>query len=210
MKKVIAAVMSMVLVLGLAACGTKPTDASAGNSNSNSAIEANSENSEPKQNLEVEKELFDVRITLPADIVGEITQEQLDEESDNFHSATLNEDGSVTFVMSKKQHKELIQELADEINKVLAEMPGSEEYPDITKVEANDDFTVFTVTTKSTEISFSESIAALGFYMYGGIYGTFNDADPDNFDVRVDFINADSGEIIDSTSLSDSLNAATN
>lgn len=203
MKKVIAVVMSLVLVMGLAACGTKPADNSAENTNSNST-------SESQQSIEVEKELFDVQITLPADFVGETTQEDLDAESDHFHSATLNEDGSVTIVMSKKQHKALMQELADEINETLAEMPGSEDFPNITNIETNDDFTVFTVTTKSTELSLSESFSVMGFYMYGGMYGAFNGANPDNFDVRVDFVNADSGEIIDTASLSDVQDAAAN
>ena len=89
-------------------------------------------------------------------------------------------------------------------------MTGSEEFPNITNIETNDDFTVFTVTTKSTELSLSESFSVMGFYMYGGMYGAFNGADPDTFDVRVDFVNADSGEIIDTASLSDVQDTATN
>lgn len=196
MKKVIAVVMTLVMLMGLAACGSKPTDNPAENPSSG----------ESQQGIEVEKELFDVEITLPADFVGEITQEDLDEESEYFHSATLNEDGSVTIVMSKKQHKAFMQELADEINAALAEMPGSEEFPNITKVEANDDFTLFTVTTKSTELSLPEAFSVMGFYMYGGMYGAFNGVDVDTFDVRVDFVNADSGEVIDTASLSDAAN----
>ncbi len=198
MKKAIATALAMILAMGLVACGTVPSDSSVNNDASTSAA------TESQQSIEVEKELFDVKVTLPADVVGEITQEELDAESDHFHSATLNEDGSVTFVMSKSQHKELLKELAASIQDELDKMPGSEQLPNVTKVEANKGFTVFTVTTSSQELSIQESFSVLNFYVYGGMYGLFSQEDVDN--IHVDFVNAATGEIIesaDSSSLDD-------
>ena len=97
--------------------------------------------------ISVNENLFDVEITVPADFVGETTQEELNQQAqeNDIHSITLNEDGSATYVMSKSQHASLLEDLAASINDSLAEMVGSEEFPTITAVKANDNFTSFTV-----------------------------------------------------------------
>lgn len=149
--------------------------------------------------IEVEENLFSVELTIPADYVGDTTQEELDvmAEENGFKSITLNEDGSATYIMTKAQHKEMMEEMAANINTSLAEMIGSEEYPNFTAIEANEDFTEFTITTASTELDLAESFSVIGFYMYGGMYNIFNGTPVGN--IHVDFINADSGEIISSS-----------
>ena len=153
--------------------------------------------------VKVEKELFDVVITIPADYVGETTQEELDEKAkdSDIHSITLNDDGSATYVMSKSQHKKLMQEMTDNINSSLADMANSQDYPNITDINANSDFTNFTVTTTSTELGLTDSMTVIAFYMYGGLYAIFDGDEVDN--IHVDFVNADSGEIISSSDSSD-------
>lgn len=152
--------------------------------------------------LEVEKNLFDVTITVPADFVGETTQEELDAEAAEIgYKVTLNEDGSATYVMTKGQHKELMKGISDSINESFSEMIGSEEYPNITDISANDDFTSFTVTTKNSEPDMNESFAVMIFYMSGGMYQIFNGTTADN--IHVDYVNADSGEVISSADSKD-------
>lgn len=153
--------------------------------------------------VKVEKELFDVNLTIPSDFVGETTQEELDKvaEEKGYKSVTLNEDGSATYVMTKSQHKDMMQSTSDSIEESLSEMIGSEDYPNFTSIEHNDDFTEFTVTTKSAELDMNESFSVMPLYMYGGMYNIFNGTPADN--VHVDFINADSGEIIESSDSDD-------
>lgn len=153
--------------------------------------------------VKVEKELFDVNLTIPSDFVGETTQEELDKvaEEKGYKSVTLNEDGSATYVMTKSQHKDMMQSTSESIEESLNEMIGSEDYPNFTSIEHNDDFTEFTVTTKSTELDMNESFSVMSFYMYGGMYNIFNGTPADN--VHVDFVNADSGEIIESSDSDD-------
>ena len=153
--------------------------------------------------VKVENELFDVTLTIPADYVDVNTQEELDSEvaDQGYQSATLNSDGSATYVMTKSQHKEMMDGIADGIKQSLSEMIGSEDYPNITAIDSNDDFTEFTVTTKSTGLDMNESFSTMLFYMYGGMYAIFNGNTADN--IHVDFVNADSSEIIDSADSSD-------
>ncbi len=153
--------------------------------------------------VNVDKGLFNVTLIIPKDFVGETTQKELDElaKEKGFKSITLNSDGSATYVMNKAQHEELLSGIRDSINSSLQEMVGSEEYPNITKIEANEDFTSFTVTTKNQEPDFAESFGILALYMYGGMYGVFSGEKPEN--VHVDFVNADSGEVISSSNSKD-------
>lgn len=208
----------LVSVLTLSGCGGSDTpaantpagtEAPAAETPENESSEADSEDISELDSLgdlEVEQQLFDVTITIPADYVESTTQEELDEAvKEHGYKATLNEDGSATYVMTKSQHKEMMKELTSSMQESLDGMAGSEEYPNITSVTANSDFTEFTVTTKNSEPDLAESFSVMAFYMYGGMYNIFNGTEVDN--IHVDFVNADSGEVIsssDSSSLGES------
>ena len=144
-----------------------------------------------------------MEITIPAEAAEYYgfnfeSQEEADAyaKEQGFKSATLGDDGSVTIVMSKSQHEKTMEGLSKTIDEALQEMIGSEDYPNITAVEHNDNYTSFTVTTKSEELGFNESFSVLSFYIYGGMYNSFNGTPADN--IHVDFINEASGEVIDS------------
>lgn len=146
--------------------------------------------------------LFNVALTIPAEYVEGTTQKEQAKEG-TFKSATLNKDGSVTYVMSKSQHKEMLNTLKDSIADELNKIPNSTDYPNVTKVEANDDYTKFTVTTASTELSFEEQFLSIQLYIYGGMYNAFNNLSPV---ISVDYVNADSGATIYSGKSSDITN----
>lgn len=209
MKKKIVTIL-LISSLALTACGSSNQVQSSSAPSTQTAEEADTQSTENDisnlnaiGDIDVDKNLFDVTITVPADLVGDTTQEELDAKAadSNIHSITLNDDGSATYVMSKSQHKKMMQELADNINSTLSDMVGSEDYPNFTDIKANSDFTNFTVTTTSTELDLTDSISIMGFYMYGGMYAIFNGSDVGN--IHVDFVNADSGEIINSADSSD-------
>jgi hypothetical protein len=85
-------------------------------------------------------------------------------------------------------------------------MVGSENYPNITSITTNDNYTSFTITTKNATPDTSESFAVLGMYIYGGMYAVFSGEEVDN--IHVDYVNADSGEIISSSDSSDMNNSS--
>lgn len=205
MKKIIVTIL-LISTLALTACG-KESQVQSSDSSTQTQEESNTSNKKKDTSkadtINVDKNLFDVKITIPADFVGETTQEELDaqaKESD-IHSITLNDDGSATYVMSKSQHKKIMKELSDNINSALTEMVGSEDYPNFTDIKTNSDFTNFTVTTTASELDLTDSVSVMAFYMYGGMYAIFNGNDSAN--IHVDFVNADSGEIIDSSDSSE-------
>lgn len=181
------------LALCLTACG--------GGAASSAAVvsDAAASTSAGEDGLNVEKNIFSVTLTYPASMVDEgTTQDSLNNEIsgiDGIKSATLNEDGSVTYIMTKAYHKQIMDDMAQTIDESMAEMVSSEDYPNFTKVEANEDYTVFTVTTKSKALSLDESLSLLQFYTEGAFYNVVSGNDADS--IHVDFVNADTGEIID-------------
>lgn len=207
--------LTLSAALLLTACGSQESQSTVAISEPQPSVEESAEISSVAEttsdlseldalgSVEVEEELFDVTLTIPKDFVGDSTQEDLDKlcEESGFKSITLNDDGSATYVMTKSQHKTLMEEYRAQINSSLQEMVGSEDYPDITAIDVNDDFTEFTITTKSAELSTNESLSVMVFYMYSGLYAVFSGETADN--VTVNFVNADTGEIISSSNSSD-------
>lgn len=169
----------------------------------------NSETVEDAKNdsVAVEKNLFSVTLTIPASYAGETTQETLDNEATEkgYKSAILNDDGSVTYKMSKSQHKKLMKDIKKTIDDGLAEMIGTEDYPDFKNIQANDDYTSFTITTTTEELNMVESFSVMSFYIYGGMYNVYNGTDVDN--IHVEFINAETGEVFSSSDSKDTNNS---
>lgn len=207
MKRISAFAIACAMILSLSACGggASSTASSAPAVSSTASSEAASSDTSSTGILSAL--LPDVTIVYPADMVGEdATQEQLDQEvaesNGDIKSATLNDDGTATYVMDGAYHKQMLQDFADSINGELEAMVGSEDYPNFTAIEANDDFTSFTVTTKSTTLDLNEAFSVMGFYFYGGMYGVLSGDEAEN--IHVDFVNADTGEIIESSDSSES------
>lgn len=188
-----------ILLMGvlLTSCGS--VDSSMETTTANDTNEVAEDNSVLKS---VKKD-DNIELIIPSDFIDATTQEELDNivKEKGFISATLNPDGSATYVITKSKHKELMQEVTEELNSSLNEMINSEDCPNITDIETNSDFTNFSITTTSTELSLEETFSAMFFYTCGGMYNTFNGTPVDN--VHVDFINADSGDVIESFNSAD-------
>ena len=208
-RRMIALTLALLLVLSLAGCGssepqTSATTQAATDSTISTETTTGFDDLEALGEMEVDQNFFTVEITVPAEFIDEgTTQESLDTQvsTSGYISATLNDDGSVTYVMTKAAHNEMMNGIRDTLQQSLSEMVGSEEFPSFTKVEANDDFTQFTIETTSTELGLVESFSVLGFYMFGGMYHAFNGTQVD--DIAVTFINADTGETVGEAHSSD-------
>lgn len=203
MKKVVSYFLVLVMVLSLGACGKKEAAESTGSAPAVSEpMEADAQADTESEGegfgaVEVDEGIFNVTLTIPAEFAEGMTQEEIDAavNEGTYKSATLNEDGSVTIVMSKGQHDDLMKTTADSIEESLQSMVGSEDYPNIVSIEHNEDFTEFTVTTKSESLDLAESFSVLMFYMSGGMYNAFAGNSVDN--VHVQFVNEASGAVIE-------------
>ncbi len=211
MKKLISVLICLGILGGLASCSKETTitksseeatttEATAGDTNGsvdNEAISAVGD-------IEVDEGLLTVTITVPAEFAGEdVSQESIDEavKEKGYISGTVNEDGSVTYVMTKARHNDLMKELSDGFDEALQDMVDSDEYPRFKAITHNEDFTDFTISYDGEELGLVDTLSVLVFYYEGGLYGVFNGERADN--VHVAFKNADTGEIIQESNSKD-------
>ena len=109
--------------------------------------------------------------------------------------------------MTKEAHKELlgsIKESVDESNEEI--IADKENYPSIESITYNNDLTEFTVSVDSASFNGLESFVAIAFYMEGNIYQALNAVPEDEINTTVNFVDKDSGEVInsaDSSSMKD-------
>ena len=112
--------------------------------------------------IEVENGILTVSITLPAEYMEGVTQEQLDAgKGTTYQSATLNDDGSVTYKMTKQQHREMLKSMSDSVDQSMQELIDDDNYT-ITGITHNDNYTVFDVTLEGTEVGFADSFTSDG------------------------------------------------
>ena len=191
MKRMVALTAAAALALSLAACGSAP-----GTGTAATPTEAPAPTAEPT----TEHNLFDVTLTLPADYASDITAEEIAQQvaDGKVHTGVLNDDGSVTYTMSKAQHAALLESIAAELRSTLDDMIGSTDYPNLTRIETNDDFTDFTVytTTQPGAVGLSDEMSVLIYYTCGKMYGIVSGQEPGN--IHVDILNAESGELVSS------------
>lgn len=208
MKRMAALTAAAALALSLAACGSAPSTAdtpaetpaqtAAPTTEPDISLQEAADAISTAEQIEVEDNLFDVTLTLPADYASDITEEEIAQQvaDGKVHTGTLNDDGSVTYTMSKAQHTALLESIAAELRSTLDDMIGSTDYPNLTAIETNDDFTDFTVytTTQPGAVGLSDEMSVLIYYTCGKMYGIVSGQEPDN--IHVDILNAESGELV--------------
>ena len=197
----------------LTACGEKPAPES--DSNEEQA-EANSEDSAQEEEsneeaIEVDKGLLNVEITIPPSLFeGQNVDEVIaGAKADGVKDVTKNEDGSLTYKMSKSVHEKMMKEAEKGIYDYMEELKTSEDFTSIEDVTANQSFTEFTlvVDQNAYENSF-DGFAALGLGIQGLYYQLFDGVDPNKYEVKISVENKDTGEVFDSVIYPDALEEA--
>lgn len=177
--KLIKILLCIFMVLNLVGCsGNKSSDDTQSSNESNEGIKV----STGENSTRVYNTVTNVRVTLPASLFEyadeEITQEDLDKVAfeNGFISATLNEDGSVTYVMSKDKYNAYVAELTMSIDKGLEELCNTEDST-IVDIKHNADFTDYTITLDADEVGFTESFVSLAIVLYSAFYYGFTGKD---------------------------------
>ena len=156
--------------------------------------EQNGETRIPASTEEEEK----VTLVIPTLYENISTQEEADEIRDRngYESASLEEDGSLTIVMSRSQYEELLSSFRESVDRGIEEIVSEDYGSSIEKIEYNDDYSVFTVTVTGEEIGPVERQTAEELVMYGTLYHIYTAGDADH--IRVDYVSRESGEVIES------------
>ena len=169
------------------------------------AVSADESSTKPEAAHTQEEET--VTVVIPTVYEEVKTQAEADEirEKNGYKSVVLEENGSLTIVMTKSQHNELISNFRTSVDKGISEIIGAGGGSSIEKIEYNEDYSIFTVTVTEEEIGIVERQAADELIMYGALYHVYTGNDAER--IRVDYVNAQSGEVIE-TADSGSLESA--
>ncbi|MGN1402336.1 MAG: hypothetical protein ACI4XL_12640 [Bacillus sp. (in: firmicutes)] len=180
--------LMLLLVLVLAACSSE-------------------EESKKEDTVNVDKGLLNVEVTLPASYFEDQDKKEIIKEAKNsgVKEVTENEDGSVTYKMSKSTHKEMLAEMATGIEETMDELETDEELSSIQKVEAKKDFTDFTFTINREEETGLEGFAMLGIAIQSLYYQLFSGVDEDDFKATFHLIDAETNEEYDQVVYPDDL-----
>lgn len=203
-------------ILGVVALATRgntgdnaSTADTAGSSNSAVATEITTADSD---SISVDENLLTVEVTMPAAFFeGETPEEiQASAKESGFLSCTVNEDGSVTYKMTKGKRAEILRSFKGEIDSTIQEyLAGGENAPQsFRKITYNDKVTQFDIRVDRAayENSWTDAFYMMGFYILGGYYQIIDGVPSDQVDVIVNIIDDATGEQIESGSYKNFIN----
>ena len=182
-KKTVALFLSLCLLLSSAGCASNSSTSSEVKSNSQSSTAASQVNSSASsdtsstQQTPVEKKLFDVSITIPAPFFkGQDIESIMNEaKNDGVGEVTKNENGSVTYKMSKDTHKKMIDKIKKSLISSLDDMKNDKDTQSIKDITYNENFSQMTMIVDKEEYENSlDAFAALDLYLASAYYQIFN------------------------------------
>lgn len=181
----------------------------------NSTDAENEEAKEAKEagaeGIEVENQAFTVEMTLPASFYQKndpqpLTQEDVDQIAQNsfYKSGILNEDGSVTYKMSRSRNMKLLLSFRASVDAQIEDMlHGEDSRKTFTDITYNKEMSEFTIMVDPEKYSVFDALSALLFYVQGAYYQRFSLVPEEQIDVQVEFVNKDTQEIIKTSRMTD-------
>lgn len=155
--------------------------------------------------IEVDKNLLTVEVTYPASLVGDDKDELLNSKEEGIKDIKENEDGSITFTMTKAKYNEMMEEAKAQTIEFLDSMPTSGDFQSIKNVEYNNDFTeiILEVDKEVYENSF-DSFASMSIAFTVGFYKVFETGD--DFTINIKVKDSSTGDIFSETTFPDDFN----
>lgn len=185
-KQLTALLLALVLTFALAGCGKDKKSSDSASTDEN---------------------LVNVEITIPSDFLDEESKEEATEEAkEEGIECTVNEDGSLTYKMSKAKHKELLKEFASDFDEDANELIN-EGTSSIKELTHNKDFTEITAKVSSADYlqNIDDSLLTYVYLLYGGFYQIFSGVPAEETNTVCKIIDIDTGEEIETISLQELL-----
>lgn len=211
MKRITSALMAVILLFSLCACGgggeSSKQDIVVSNTEkpSETPKDASEKNDEGTKDapITVDEGLLSVEITLPATFFENESADSIKAaaKEKGFSDCTVHEDGSVTYKMSKAKHKEFVEETKASLEESMTELlKGDDAVASFAKIEHNDDFSEFNVYVKPDVYTVWDNMYFLVFYLSGAYYQAFAGEDSAEIDVVVNYINNTTGDVLETGS----------
>lgn len=159
-------------------------------------LDGNSADLDSVGEIEVEKNIFDVSITLPPDLASASSQDEVDANvsESGYSSGTLNADGSVTYQIPSNLHRELMDDVRVSVQETADQFVADE--PLIYKsISFDKSVETFEVVVNRAEYENSYSFAAFGLTFAAGIYHVFSGEE--DIQLKIEFIDEATGQVFD-------------
>ncbi|WP_010274663.1 hypothetical protein [Paenibacillus senegalensis] len=165
--------------------------------------------SQAGEGIEVDKKLLNVSITLPASMFEDQDLEQITEDAkkQGVKEVVKNDDGSVTYTMSKSDHSKMLKEMGDEIAKFADELVNEATFASIKNIKYNDSFSEFSlIVNKEAYENSMDGLVMMGMGMQGMMYQMFSGVDADKQKVTINVEDESTGEIFHTLVYPDGMN----
>lgn len=202
MRKALTLVLILVLCFSMIGCG-KNTASKNTDGLKDAEIEAIASDEE-EQAVEVNKKLVNVEVTLPASFLGmdeeelDIDQLTKDAKEQGIKDVIVNDDGSITYIMSKSRHKEMMDEMQVGITETMDDLLSDEDFTSYKDIIANEDFTEFEVLVIRDQFEDSfDGFGILGLVFKSLYYQLCDGASPEDYRTVINMKDEATGEIFD-------------
>ena len=193
----------ILLVAALIASGCGANNDTSGNANQQganapAAVEQASKDKKGK----------DVQITLPAGMFEGQDMDQViaDAKQEGVKEAVINDDGSLTYTMSKAKHDEMLAELGQSIADYADEMLSDGSFPSVKDVSYAKDYSEFTLSVdKAAYESSMDGFVTMGMGIQGMMYQMMQGLSTEEQKVTVHVKDETSGDVFQSTVYPDAL-----
>lgn len=202
MKKILILPLTLLFSILLVACG-QDKESESGNA------DRASEETKKDESFKVDKGLLKVEVTIPASLLEgqEIDSAITEAKKEGIKEVIKNDDGSVTYKMSKSVHKKMMKDMEKDILETIEEIKTSKDFASIKDVSYNKSFTEFTLTVNKEQFENSfDAMASMGLALKGMYYQLFSGVDSEKFKVTVIFKDESNGEVINTIVYPDDLN----
>ncbi|MDK8642101.1 hypothetical protein [Niallia taxi] len=201
MKKWSYSLLLAMAMLALAACGAEKEASKPSN---------DEKETEESEEFAVDKGLLNVEITMPASFVeGQDMESTIKEAEAEGIEVTKNEDGSLTYKMSKSEHKQMMKDLKKNAEDSLEEIKSDGTFPSVKDIDHNKSFSKFTMTVdKAAYENSMDAWSVIGIGITGMMYNLFNGEDMDKMKITIDIKDEATGEVFDTTVYPDALEDA--
>ncbi|MFI3115848.1 MAG: hypothetical protein R3Y12_06900 [Clostridia bacterium] len=138
-----------------------------------------------------------MEINLPASMFSGYTEEEIANEAQYYYckSHTINEDGSVTYVLSENAYNNMLKSVRSEVDTTIANMLAEDsDVPAFKKITYNDDLTEVFIYVDPELFEEYLVVYAITFYASGVYYQTYSGVAEEDIDILVKFINVETNQ----------------
>lgn len=180
-------VLTVLLLLIVSGCSDSVTPAGESNDSAGAG-----------DTVEVEKGLFDVTVTLPSAMIDSEDIEATIAEAKEMgvKEVTVNDDGSLTYKMSKSTHGNMMRELREGFDEAAAEIITGEDFVSIKEIKSNKDLTAITLIVEKEAYENSlDGFASFGLALVAMYYQLFDGVQEGDISVTINIEDFNTGEI---------------